>query len=81
MAQNAIGDPGLLAEQLIGAPRAEGGRVSAEHVRQVALAGRLPELLAEHGMADPADYLGAAPAFVDRVLRRYDRSRQAGGEG
>lgn len=68
------GDDGaLLAERLVGALRPRLGGDAAREVREAALAGRLPELLAEHGLADPADYLGAAPEFVDRALARYHR--------
>jgi 3-carboxy-cis,cis-muconate cycloisomerase len=63
----------LLAERLAGVLRPSLGTGAAAAVRDVALAGRLPELLAEHGVADPADYLGAAPEFVDRALARYHR--------
>jgi 3-carboxy-cis,cis-muconate cycloisomerase len=66
-------DGALLAERLVGALRPQLGGDAAREVREVALAGRLPELLAEHGLADPADYLGAAPEFVDRALARYQR--------
>lgn len=61
-------DPALLAERLSEVLRAELGTGASAAVREAAFAGRLPELLAEHGVADPAGYLGSAPAFVDRVL-------------
>jgi 3-carboxy-cis,cis-muconate cycloisomerase len=63
----------LLAERLAGVLRPSLGTGAAAAVRDAALGGRLPELLAEHGVADPADYLGAAPEFVDRALARYHR--------
>lgn len=68
----------LLAERLAGALRPTLGTGAAAAVREAALAGRLPELLAEHGVDDPAGYLGAAPKFVDRALARY--TRQTGRE-
>lgn len=67
------GDGALLAERLTSVLRGELGATASAVVRDAALHGRLPELLAEHGVADPAGYLGAAPAFVDRVLARYQR--------
>jgi 3-carboxy-cis,cis-muconate cycloisomerase len=71
MAAAVRADPALLAERLAGVLRAELGSEAAARVREAALAGLLPELLAEHGVDDPAGYLGAAPQFVDRVLARY----------
>jgi 3-carboxy-cis,cis-muconate cycloisomerase len=69
-------DPALLAERLAGALRPTLGPGAAAAVREAALHGRLAELLTEHGVADPAGYLGAAPEFVDRVLARYRLSRE-----
>ena len=63
----------LLAERLAGMLRPSLGTGVAAAVRDAALAGRLPALLAEHGVADPAGYLGAAREFVDRALDRYRR--------
>jgi 3-carboxy-cis,cis-muconate cycloisomerase len=71
MAAAVRADPALLAERLAGVLRAELGSEAAARVREAALAGLLPELLSEHGVDDPAGYLGAAPQFVDRVLARY----------
>lgn len=67
------GAGGLLAERLVGELRPRLGSDAPRFVREAALSGRLPELLAEHGLVDPADYVGVAPAFVDRVLARYQR--------
>jgi 3-carboxy-cis,cis-muconate cycloisomerase len=67
------GEGALLAERLAGALRPELGTGTAAAVREAALGGRLPALLAEHGLDDPAGYLGAAPEFVDRTLARYQR--------
>ena len=67
------GEGALLAERLAGVLRPSLGSGAAAAVREAALAGRLPELLAEHGVDDPAGYLGAAPEFVDRALARYRR--------
>jgi 3-carboxy-cis,cis-muconate cycloisomerase len=61
----------LLAERLTGALRAELGSDAPAMVREAALAGRLPELLAKYRADDPAGYLGAAPEFVARALARY----------
>jgi len=74
-------DGSLLAERLVGALRPELGTDAAAEVRQAALAGRLPELLAEYGMDNPADYLGAAPEFVDRTLERYQRHTGRSNDG
>jgi len=71
----------LLAERLVGALRPELGTDAAAEVREAALAGRLPELLAEHGLDNPADYLGAAPEFVDRTLERYQRHTGRSNDG
>ena len=71
----AAADPALLAERLAGALRASLGAGAAGAVRDAAREGRLSELLGEHGAADPAGYLGAAPEFVDRVLARYHATR------
>jgi 3-carboxy-cis,cis-muconate cycloisomerase len=51
--------------------RAELGSDAPAMVREAALAGRLPELLAKYRADDPAGYLGAAPEFVARALARY----------
>jgi len=63
----------LLAERLAGALRPSLGTGAAGAVRDAALSGRLAELLTTHRVDDPSGYLGAAPAFVDRALARYQR--------
>jgi 3-carboxy-cis,cis-muconate cycloisomerase len=81
MAATARGDGALLAERLVGALRPELGADAAGAVREAALAGRLPEMLARHGLAEPAGYLGAAPEFTDRVVARYRASRRRSDDG
>ncbi|MDT7749974.1 MAG: 3-carboxy-cis,cis-muconate cycloisomerase [Pseudonocardiales bacterium] len=75
------GEGALLAERLAGALRPEFGTGAAAAVREAALGGRLPALLAEHGLDDPAGYLGAAPEFVDRTLARYQRHIEGNAHG
>lgn len=67
------GASGLLAERLVGELRPQLGTDAPRVVREAALSGRLPQLLAEQGLDDPADYVGVAPEFVDRALVRYQR--------
>jgi 3-carboxy-cis,cis-muconate cycloisomerase len=77
----ASSDGALLAERLAGALRPELGTDAAAAVREAALDGRLPQLLSAHGLDDPADYLGAAPDFVDRALARYRRQSVGSNDG
>lgn len=71
----------LLAERLIAVLRPRLGAGAADAVRRAARAGQLPVLLAEHGVADPSTYLGAAPLFVDRTLARYRQQQDGDDDG